>query len=676
MRSLILALLIFVSLSILFLGCSRVQGPRVIFETGVAGTSTGEGTLPEDSNTPDGAYPVGATVRVKAVAETNSVFTGWYGASHGGVLQTTENPYVVVLEDSLGLFARFDTDITRYDLSDWESIGTAGFGVKVPVVALPNHFRIWNAEEGSPEMDLLSLVYEPAIRRNPVTLEWEASLAESFTLAPDGSSVNVVLRDDLYWSDGEPLTAADFVFAADVYQSGEVMVARDLSVNGAPTAWLEISSLEYMVSASGSYGSILEIAAIPPLPEHVFRDAIDQDASGLGVLDVLYGLTIDSETIVGNGPFRPVTGPEATEDGELAVLLWKNCYFFEKDANGIPLPYLTAVMFIQGNSIQLFNADDADLCRVTGDTMGLISRSDAQVYNTGPGEMQILFINQNPDENGDGGVTEPALSWLTNTNFRKALAHIVNRSRIVTEAYGGYASAVYSPIHPDSPYYWPDVETTVPTYKPAAAETLLDDEGWIDSADADTIREDSLGNNISLTLIVPSGNTEAVSMCNIIAEEADAVGIDITVQPVSTPELSDRLYTSYDWQLACVSMDAVLDPALLDSVIPTYGANHLREPGKTSVPPGEWEDVLNFEWTTVMETADDFEAGTSSARYLALKEIQNIWATQVPWIYIAGENTYEAYQGNLANVGSSALDVVHPFEGHGWQAVSSRMFYE
>lgn len=501
-------------------------------------------------------------------------------------------------------------------------------------------------------MEVLGLVYFPPLRRNAVTLEWEAAYAASFEVALDGTSVTITLREGLYWSDGEPLTAEGFVFAASVYQSGKVTVARSLSVNGEQTVWSASGDLEYTVSTGGQpYGSLLEIANIPPLPKHLLDPYDERD---FNTLNDIYGLSTDPKTLVGNGPFVPV---EIDLTDNYWVTLKKNPYYFEEDSDGLPLPYLSAVRFVGGNKINLFNSRDAELTVVSGTARQYITRAGAQVYNAGPGDTQVIFFNQNPV-----GVDEPEYTWLTTPEFRKAIAHIVNRARIVTEAYSGYASPAYLPIHPESPYYSSDAEAVVPAYSLGAAADLLDELGWTDT-DADDIREYTPGVPLQLALIAPSGNTRIAALCNIITLEAAAVGISLTV---SNPANFESALAAQDWQLACVGIQSVLDPALLDSLIPSYGGHHLSEPSQTT-PRQDWEIAADTLWETVMEAPD------GEARAEALQGIQQIWAEDLPWIYVAAPNVYEAYQGTIANVSGSVL---HPFPGHGWRAIASRLFYQ
>src|SRR5687767_753610 len=47
----------------------------------------------------------------------------------------------------------------------------------------------------------------------------EIPSAENGGLSEDGKVITITLRDDIQWSDGEPITSADFVFTYEMYMS-------------------------------------------------------------------------------------------------------------------------------------------------------------------------------------------------------------------------------------------------------------------------------------------------------------------------------------------------------------------------------------------------------------------------------------------------------------------------
>ncbi len=91
------------------------------------------------------------------------------------------------------------------------------------------------------------LVHEPVLEslvaRNPQTFEYEPILAESYTESADGLHFRFVLRKNLTFSDGHPLTADDVVFSfktvktpgVDCAAVAQLLRARDRLPEGQTT---------------------------------------------------------------------------------------------------------------------------------------------------------------------------------------------------------------------------------------------------------------------------------------------------------------------------------------------------------------------------------------------------------------------------------------------------------
>ncbi len=63
---------------------------------------------------------------------------------------------------------------------------------------------------GVPEGRVMRILYEGLVARNPRTLAVEPGAAKGWKVSPDGRTFTFTLRADARWSNGEPLTAADF----------------------------------------------------------------------------------------------------------------------------------------------------------------------------------------------------------------------------------------------------------------------------------------------------------------------------------------------------------------------------------------------------------------------------------------------------------------------------------
>ena len=58
-----------------------------------------------------------------------------------------------------------------------------------------------------------SYVIETLIQRNPDTLAWDGVLAKSWQVSEDGMTIDFTLADNIVFSDGVPVTAADVEFS-------------------------------------------------------------------------------------------------------------------------------------------------------------------------------------------------------------------------------------------------------------------------------------------------------------------------------------------------------------------------------------------------------------------------------------------------------------------------------
>ena len=85
---------------------------------------------------------------------------------------------------------------------------------------------------GAAEYNILSALLEGLVTENPVTLAPEPGVAESWRVSPDGLVYTFMLRADARWSNGEPVTAADFV------ASFKRILTASLGANDAPHLYI------------------------------------------------------------------------------------------------------------------------------------------------------------------------------------------------------------------------------------------------------------------------------------------------------------------------------------------------------------------------------------------------------------------------------------------------------
>ncbi len=127
---------------------------------------------------------------------------------------------------------------------------------------------------------------------------------DTWKLLPDGRmETTYKLRPSLTWHDGQPLTAADFVFAWRVYR------APGLPFSGRPQNQMEAVEAADPLTLVITWGSLYVEAGIlgltfEPLPTHILREPFQALEQGSAGLDAFANLPFWSSEYVGAGPYR------------------------------------------------------------------------------------------------------------------------------------------------------------------------------------------------------------------------------------------------------------------------------------------------------------------------------------------------------------------------------------
>ncbi|MEA5516130.1 ABC transporter substrate-binding protein, partial [Nodularia sp. UHCC 0506] len=83
--------------------------------------------------------------------------------------------------------------------------------------------KTFNYALSSEVPNIFGLTYEGLTNQNPITGDIEPILAESWEITDDKLGFIFTLRENLKWSDGQPLTVDDVVFTFnDIYLNAEI----------------------------------------------------------------------------------------------------------------------------------------------------------------------------------------------------------------------------------------------------------------------------------------------------------------------------------------------------------------------------------------------------------------------------------------------------------------------
>lgn len=287
----------------------------------------------------------------------------------------------------------------------------------------------------------------------------EIPTAENGGLSADGKTITVKLRDDVKWSDGEPLTADDFVFSYEMVMSDKNVV------NG------RYPFEDYVESVTAKDAHTLVIQLKEPfapwltymfddwvLPKHILQPVFDKD----GTID---NAAWNKAPTVGVGPYVF----SEWESGSHII--------FKANPNWIHPPKLEQIF------IRVVPDDAAqEAAIIAGDTdIGVFLSSDQIKKLEAGGKVDVVAVPSGYDEgwflNVNPKTAHPA---MLDPNVRKAIALATDRFSIVKNLLDDTVNPVNVTFwDATEPYNNPALKAY--PYDPEEAKRLLDEAGWKDT---------------------------------------------------------------------------------------------------------------------------------------------------------------------------------------------------
>ena len=303
---------------------------------------------------------------------------------------------------------------------------------------------------GVPEMRILRNVFEGLVILDPETLDPEPAAAERWEVSEDGEKYTFFLRDNLKWSNGDPITAHDFHYSLKRCLSPKLATPYITFFQGITNA------VEYNKGEVADFGEVgikvvddltLEIQLDYPHPVLLFymgggqyfypvhRETIE----AFGEIDQRGTDWIKPENIVSNGPFQVA---EWSTNTVLSVV--PNPHYWDR----------SSVRLNKANFYPIENYDTQYRSYLNGQ-VHIAMHIPLHV-------IQELVKTQPPDFRSNlylgtyyyGFNTEKPP--LNDPRVRQALSMTVDRNKIVSQISQGGEEPAYSFVPPGANKYGPD----------------------------------------------------------------------------------------------------------------------------------------------------------------------------------------------------------------------------
>lgn len=264
------------------------------------------------------------------------------------------------------------------------------------------------------------------------------ALAESYEISEDGLVYTFHIREDANWSNGEPVTAADFVFGwqravdpavaseyaymlSDIGQvvNAEAIIAGEMDKSELGAVALDDKTLQVTLNVPVSYFlSLMYFPTFYPVNEAFYNSCGDVYATS-------------PETVLSNGAFVLDTyEPAAT-----AFHLTKNEGYY--NAANVQLAGLNyQVIQDSQQALMSYQTGALDTTLVNGEQVDQV-KDDPEFQSIGAG--YLWYVSPNMD----------AVPELANLNIRKALTMAIDRESITADVLKDGSKATYTAVPMD-----------------------------------------------------------------------------------------------------------------------------------------------------------------------------------------------------------------------------------
>jgi peptide/nickel transport system substrate-binding protein len=452
------------------------------------------------------------------------------------------------------------------------------------------------------DKDVTALVYAGLMRRDD-SGNLVPDLASSYSVSPDDLTYDFILKKNIYFDDGKPITADDIIFTINKTQ--DAAIKSPVRADWADVTVKKINDSEVQFILKQPYAPFLDNTTLGILPQHIWENISDDQF-------IFSNYNIQP---VGDGPYR--------------------VYNISKDKNGVPQsytlvpsshyfgvkPYISKIIldFYPDES----HAFDALEAREIDSLVGL-DPNDATVLASNSASIHILtkavprlfgiFFNQNQNP------------VFADKAVRQALSFAVDRQSIVKNVLHGYGIPIDSPVPQGilkiSSSSLSTLDSGLSTSSNIAlATSTLEKNGW--KLGTDGIYAKTVNKKVqTLTFSITTANSpDLVAATNMIAGQWRAVGAKVTVNIFEYSDLQNSI--------SARSYDSLLFGQYVGTGLDLYAFWHSSQRNSPGL------NIAQYVNSSADKDLSDARTTTSSKTQLAdLSTFQTIFSQDVPAVFL------------------------------------------
>lgn len=328
------------------------------------------------------------------------------------------------------------------------------------------------------------------------------AVASDYTISDDAKTYTFTLRDGVTFHDGSAVTIEDVKYSIDRYAEVQGEASAFCSIVDSVEVQDEKTLVVNLKEGYSEFLSMMVIAIVPQSNEDLLGNPI------------------------GTGPYKFVS----SSAGENLVLEKYDGYWGEPaHLDQVTFKFIadvdTAYMELQAGTIDVLRYLTADQASSLGEEYTIYEGSMNLVHG--------LYFNHE---------YEP----LSNLKVRQAICYAVDRDAINSFLFGGKSKIIGTHMIPALTKYYDESTKDTYSYDPAKAKELLAEAGYADGFD--------------LEIKVASSYSQHVNTSQIIAEQLNQVGINVTINQVEWSTWLEEVNANGDFQATVIGFDGTLNP--------------------------------------------------------------------------------------------------------------------
>ena len=348
------------------------------------------------------------------------------------------------------------------------------------------------------DRDLVELLFEDVL-----------DLAENYKFEEQGKVIRIRLKDNLFWSDGKPLTSDDVIFTIKTIQNPDTRSPLFDSFKGIEP--FRVSERELTLTLPIPYAFLKTILKdLRPIPKHLFADI---PAANLKLSN--YNLEP-----VGSGPFKYLSSKKQKDGFILSYQLIQNKYAVKKpflkkfNINFYPDEKSAKNAFNKGEIDGLAGLEPNSLKEI------IVPHQEFTLWLP---RYYAVFLNQNTNDS------------LKDINVRKALNYATDRKKIIDTVLGGHGKEVFGPLTPTMKGYDPTLAEKN-FFSLEKANEILEQNNWhLNEAGVREKTEKQTKKVLEFNLTIPESPL-FIQTANILKEDWRKIGVKINIVTMASLE--------------------------------------------------------------------------------------------------------------------------------------------